>query len=187
MDHTALLLIDLQRDFLEANGRMAVSAVVASQVVSLANRLIQHGENAGWKLIFIRNEYPKSELIGNLFRKGAAIEGSRGAELDPRVIVPFSGLVLTKSRPDAFTNPELEETLASGAVHQLVVLGVMAEGCVRATAKGALNRGFAVTVVSDAVASSRGLFWRFGMRSMKNAGAIIKEGSEVLNPNSSPP
>jgi len=187
MDHTALLLIDLQRDFLEANGRMAVSAADASQVVSLANRLIQHGESAGWKLIFIKNEYPKSDLIGNLFRKGAAIEGSRGAELDPRVIVPFSGLVLTKSRPDAFTNPEVEETLTSGAVHQLVVLGVMAEGCVRATVKGAIGRGFGVTVVSDAVASSRGLFWRFGMRSMKNAGAIAKVSSEILRPCPSPP
>ena len=187
MDHTALLLIDLQRDFLEVNGRMAVSVADASQVVSLANRLIQHGVSAGWKLIFIKNRYPKSDLIGNLFRNGAAIEGSRGAELDPRVIVPFSGLVLTKSRPDAFTNPELEETLTSGAVHQLVVLGVMAEGCVRATVKDATSRGFGVTVVSDAVASTRGLFWRFGMKSMKNAGAVAKVSSEILGLCPSPP
>ena len=187
MDHTALLLIDLQRDLLEADGRMPVSAADASQVVSGANRLIQHGASAGWKLIFIKNEYPRSDFVANFFRKGAAIEDSHGAELDPRVIVPSSGLVLTKSRPDAFSNPKLEETLASGAVHRLVVLGVMAEGCVRATVNGAISRGFTVTVVSDAVASTRGLFRRFGMRSMKNAGATAKVSSEILGLHPSPP
>jgi len=187
MDHTALLLIDLQRDFLEVNGRMAVSVADASQVVSLANRLIQHGVSAGWKLIFIKNGYPKSDLIGNLFPQRRGDRGFPWGGAGSSVIVPFSGLVLTKSRPDAFTNPELEETLTSGAVHQLVVLGVMAEGCVRATVKGATSRGFGVTVVSDAVASSRGLFWRFGVRSMKNAGAIAKVSSEILGLCPSPP
>jgi nicotinamidase-related amidase len=69
----------------------------------------------------------------------------------------------------------------------MVVLGVRAEGCVRATVKGAISRGFAVVVVSDAIASSHNLFRRFRIWSIKNAGAIIKESSEVLNPSESTP
>ena len=179
MDNTALLLLDLQRDFLEANGRMAVGVAEANQVVSLANHLIQHAQCAGWNLIFIKNEYPRADRLGNLFRKGAAIEGSAGAELDPRVAVPSTGVVLTKSRPECVTNPALAEALNAGAIRRVVVLGVMAEGCVRTSVIGAIHRGFALTVVSDAVASTRALFWRFGMRSME-AGAIIKKSSEIL-------
>jgi len=183
MNHTAtaLLLLDLQRDFLEANGKMPVGVETAAQVVSLANRLVKHAESVGWELIFIRNEFPRTEWLGNLVRNGAAIKGSPGSEIDPRVTIPSTSFVFTKSKSDAFSNPAIEEALVSAGIDQVVVLGVMAEGCVRATAKSAISRGFRVTIVSDAIGSSRGFLWRLGIWSMKNAGAFIQSSSQILN------
>ena len=183
MNNTALLLIDLQRDFLETSGRMPIKARNADIVISLANRLIMHAESAGWKPVFIKNEFKKSDWIGNILRKRAAIEGSVGAEIDPRVLFPMSSSVISKSRPDAFTNPELVELLKSSGIHQIIILGVMAEGCVRATVNGARSLGFSVTVVSDGVASSRDFLKRFGLNCMKKAGASVREHSEILNLN----
>ncbi len=183
MNDTALLLLDLQRDFLETSGRMPVSAKNASIVISSANRLVMFAERAGWKHIFIKNEFRKSDWLGNLFRKRAAIEGSAGAEIDPRVIVPASSSVISKSRPDAFTNPALSAALESVGIRQIVILGVMAEGCVRATVKSARNKGFSVTVVSDGVASSRDFLNLLGLKSMQKAGASIRECSEILKHN----
>jgi nicotinamidase-related amidase len=180
MNDTALLLLDLQRDFLETGGRMPVSGRDADLVISSANRLIRHADRAGWKQIFIKNEFRKSDWIGNLFRKSAAIEGSVGAEIDPRILLPMGGSIISKSRPDAFTNPALGEALKSAGIHQIVILGVMAEGCVRATVKGARGRGFPVVVVSDAIASSRDFLKRFGLKSMKKAGTSVRECSEIV-------
>ncbi len=180
MNDTALLLLDLQRDFLETTGRMPISARNADMVISSANRLVGHAERAGWKQIFIRNAFLKSDWIGNLCRRCAAIEGSVGAEIDPRVTFPTGSSVISKSSPDAFTNPALAEVLKSAGIRQIVILGVMAEGCVRATVKGARNRGFSVTVVSDGVASTRDFLRRFGMKSMQKAGASVRECSEML-------
>jgi nicotinamidase-related amidase len=180
MNDTALLLIDLQRDFLEAGGRMPISASDADCVISTADRLVQHGVNAGWKLVFIKNEFKKSDWIGNLFRKHAAIEGTAGAEIDPRVSVPEGGSVVSKSRPDAFTNPELAGLLNGSGIHKIVILGVMAEGCVRATVNGARSLGFSVTVVSDGVASSQDFLKRFGLNRMQKAGAGLSKCSEIL-------
>jgi len=180
MSKTALLLIDLQRDFLETSGRMPISAGNADMVISLANRLIKHAESAGWTPVFIRNEFKKSDWVGNILRKRAAIEGSAGAEIDPRVLIPVSSSVISKSRPDAFTNPALAELLKSSGIHQIVILGVMAEGCVRATVNGARSLGFSVTVVSDGVASSRDFLKRFGLNRMQKAGASVRECSEIL-------
>ena len=89
-------------------------------------------------------------------------------------------MVFSKAKPDAFTNPALEEILRSAEIRHLAVLGVMAEGCVRATVNSAIRRGFSVTVVSDGVASSREFLRRFGLRSVQKAGARIRETSEVL-------
>jgi nicotinamidase-related amidase len=180
MNDTALLLLDLQRDFLETGGRLPISAADADMVIAAANRLVRHGEKAGWQQIFITNEFRKSDWIGNLFRKSAAIEGTFGAEIDPRVIIPTGSSIISKSRPDAFTNPALAEVLKSAGIRQIIILGVMAEGCVRATVKGARNRGFAVTVVFDGVASRRDFLKRFGLMSMQKAGASVRECSEIL-------
>ncbi len=180
MNDTALLVIDLQRDFLEENGRMPVGKNGADLVIASANRLLKHSESAGWLQVFIKNEYRKADWIGNLFRKGAAIEGSVGAEIDPRILFPAGALAVSKAKPDAFTNPVLAEIMSSAGIRNLVVLGVMAEGCVRATANSAIRRGFSVTVVSDGVASSREFLRRFGLKSMQKAGARIRDTSGVL-------
>jgi len=180
MSDTALLIIDLQRDFLETSGRMPIRASNADIVISSANRLIKHAESAGWRPIFIKNEFSKSDRIGNFFRKHAAIEGSAGAEIDQRVLFPVGSAVISKSRSDAFTNPELAALLNSSGINRLVILGVMAEGCVRATVNGARTLRFSVTVVSDGVASSRDFLKWFGLFCMKKAGARVRESCEML-------
>lgn len=185
-NRTALLLLDLQRDFLEANGRLPVTAEDADRVVASANRLSSHAEKSGWKLIFIKNEFRKADWIGNVFRKGAAIKGSAGAEIDPRVTVPSTASIVSKSSPDAFTNPELEEILKSESIRRLLVLGLMAEGCVRATVKSALDKGLIVTVVSDAVASTREFLKRYGLRSIRKSGAGFVECSILLRGSQAP-
>jgi nicotinamidase-related amidase len=54
MNKTALLVIDLQRDFPEANGRMSVGARNAALLIAVANRLLQHAA---------RGEYPRQRRV----------------------------------------------------------------------------------------------------------------------------
>src|SRR5208282_3149341 len=114
--------LDLQRDFLEADGRMSVGVKNGARVITTANRLLRHARGAGWKEIFIKNEFPRADQIGNLFRNGAAIQGSVGAEIDPRIHLPADGLVLSRSKSDAFTNPVLAAVLGSLRIRHLVIL-----------------------------------------------------------------
>ncbi len=180
MNNTALVLIDLQRDFLEINGRMHVSSKNAVSVISSANTLIKHAKVSGWKVIFIKNEYKKSDWIGNLFRRYASIERSLGAEIDPRVLLSENDLIITKSKSDAFTNPEFEKILKNSGTNRIVVLGVMTEGCVRATVKSAIHKGFSVTLVSDGTASTKDFLKSFGVASAQKAGASIMKCYETV-------
>lgn len=180
MINTALLLLDLQRDFLEADGRLTVGKENAEPVIQSANRLLSHAQSAGWKLVFVKNEFRKRDWIGNFFRNHAAIEGAAGAQIDPRVAVPATAPIFVKSRPDAFTNPGLEKMLRDASIRRLIVLGVMTEACVCATVKGAIRRGFEVTVVSDGVASMEAASKQSGLKKMQCAGAGIKDCPELL-------
>ena len=72
--------------------------------------------------------------------------------IDRRVKV-INGNDFEKNRTDAFSNRQFEQLLIDKQVDELYLVGVDAAYCVYYTALGALNRGYRLTVVTDAVAS----------------------------------
>jgi len=170
----AVLLIDLQRDFLDSgNGRMPVDRPGAEAVVRAANGVLSGRVLAGALPVLVLSEFPRDAFIANFFRKNAAVAGSAGAMLDPRIENAGTARGFTKAAPSAFSNPELEKYLRAEGVNELHVLGVFAEGCVRATVAEAVKLGFAVDVHAEAVASDRRWKKRFALWAMRRAGAEI--------------
>jgi nicotinamidase-related amidase len=129
--------------------------------------------------VFIANQFSPSDWVGNFFRNQSAIRGSAGAALDSRIATD-GWPVFTKEKADAFSNPELVSYLGAQETTHLVIAGVFAEGCVRATATGAVRRGYHVTVVSDGVESDTEWKKRFGLWSIRRSGAQILTSDEFL-------
>ena len=176
---SAVLLIDLQRDFLAGPGaRMPVSAQSTEQVLRVANAILAGRRLAESLRFMVVNEFPASAHVPNFFRRHAAIAGSQGAELDPRLDHAENIKRISKSSASAFTNPELNEVLRASGTEHLYVLGVMTEGCVRATVVDAIRRGFRVTVIDNGIASNAEWKHRLGVWLMKRAGAEF-EGISV--------
>ena len=87
-------------------------------------------------------------------RHGAAMAGSPGARLDPRIEATPDIRVFAKERDDAFSNAALEPYLRSEGLGRIGIVGVMAQGCVRATALGARKLGFGVVVPGEGIATN---------------------------------
>lgn len=174
MTRQATLLMDLQRDFLGAEAsRMPVQADAIPALLRTANAILAKTVLPDALPILVVNEFPASDRIANIFRHGAAVAGTPGARLDPRIVADRSVKVLAKARPSAFSNPELERLLRAEGVTDLFVMGVFAEGCVRSTVLDAKRRGYGVHVIADAVASNAGWKKQFALWAMKRAGARI--------------
>ena len=150
-DRSALLVIDMQEDFLSPRGRLPVEPAAVSSLVESVNHAIAEAAAGGIPVIHIVNRFPAARL-SNLFRNFAAIEGSAGAAIDERVSVGTAP-VLSKRRGDAFSNPALGALLTRQGVNRVILAGVHANGCVLATARGALRRGYVAGVLSGCVAS----------------------------------
>lgn len=76
--------------------------------------------------------------------------GQSGVEFQPR-FVPLSGEhVVEKNVPDAFAQTGLERWLHARGISQLVIVGVITNNSVEATARSAGNLGFDAIVASDA-------------------------------------
>ncbi|MGH8455488.1 MAG: cysteine hydrolase family protein [Stenotrophobium sp.] len=170
----AVLLMDLQHDFLGAEGsRLPVQSDDAAAVIGAANAILSKQALAHAIPVLVVNQFPVTDRLANLFRNGAAVAGTPGANLDARIQSTGQAKVIIKASSSAFTNPELDRYLQAGKITDLYVMGVFAEGCVRATVFDARRRGYSVHVIADAIASSASWKKRFALWAMKRVGVNI--------------
>jgi len=148
----ALLVIDMQIDYIDENGKFPIERNQINNLIKTINNIIVDFNNNDYQIIYIRNIFRKND-IKNIFRNFAVVEGTAGAELDPRINI-VSDNILNKYTPNAFSNEELGNFLMKNQINELYVCGVMADECVYETALGAFDRNYIVNYISNAVGSS---------------------------------
>lgn len=175
---TALLLLDLQRDLLEAEGRMPVAQAQVGPLLETAAALHEAARAQGLPILRVENVYAPAD-VGNLFRNGATIRSTPGAAWDSRA-PGDADAVFEKEAPDAFTNPDFDAALRARQVDHLVVTGVFADGCVTWTTRGALNRGYRVTLLRDGVAAGSDQAREAALEALKAEGVTIADRVEAM-------
>jgi len=180
IERTALLVLDMQVDFLSPRGRLPVDQTQVKPMIDLANRLATDpGDRFDIDPVYIANAFSSFDFIGNLARNHAAVEGSNDARLDPRLEL-VGDTVFHKQLPDAFSNEQLDAYLRAERITKLVVVGVFADQCVRSTVQAALNRGYEVAVVQDGVAAATAADREQAYADLVDDGAkIVKAGRFV--------
>jgi biuret amidohydrolase len=171
--HCALIVIDMQRDFLDPRGYVAQTGVDVSLLrvtIEPVQRLLGGARSLGIRVIHTREGHRPdlSDLTGFKRQRtegsGAAI-GSRGplgrllvrGEFGHDIIdevAPLPGeAVIDKPGFGAFYATDLELLLRAHGITQLVLAGVTSDICVHSTLREAVDRGFHCTTVSDACAA----------------------------------
>ena len=151
MKKSALLIIDIQKDFTESSGRLPVDPNHAEQIISNINSIIASAETIDLLPVYIGNEYRKYDPL-NVFRNFASLEASEGSKLDPRLQVKNSHY-FSKQTENAFSNSFLVEFLRTSCVEYVYLCGLYAEACVFKTFQGPRKLGLASSIVRDAIAS----------------------------------
>jgi maleamate amidohydrolase len=175
---SAVVLLDLQRDFLESSGRMPIDPAQVEPVLRTASELTAAASRAGWPVVRVINDFDPGDL-GNLFRNRAAVRGTAGAEWDPRAPAPAE-VVVTKQAPDAFSNARLSTFLEERQVVTLLVSGVFADQCVAATIGTARARGFRVVVVREGVGAANAASWRSALDGYSRQGVELLDDVGAL-------
>jgi len=104
--------------------------------------------------VYIRQEFPRNSFISFLFPTFPE-EGDPDTEIVSSVYIT-GAKVFPKSKADSFTNPELQKFLEGIGAGTLYITGLAAEACVERTIKGALEKGYRVIVIKEAVLSMWG-------------------------------
>lgn len=150
----ALMVIDVQEDYTGVFGKQPPLFKNVDAQIKTINRLINNASKSGMKVVYIRQIFDNNFFTRKFI--GRAIDGLPGTEVDNRIKVINSN-DFTKKISDAFSNPKLEAFLISSQVNEVYLVGLDAAYCVYYTAMGALNRGYRVTVVEDAVMTRKNM------------------------------
>jgi nicotinamidase-related amidase len=168
---TALLVVDMQRAFLDPGEAMEVPA--ARDIVPQIQTLLELFRSRGLPVVFTEFTYSERVpvLVGLLHpehqraapgaRRGfglpssSCLLGEANVHVIPDLAPRPDELVVTKHYYDGFNGSALDHALRARGVTHLVLTGTMTDICVLATAVGGMNREYRMTVVEDATATLR--------------------------------
>jgi nicotinamidase/pyrazinamidase len=156
-EHTALLVVDMQRDFMPGG---ALPVPGADTLFGQVSHYVALFGNAGAPIFFSRDWHAPDHC--SFVRQGGrwpphCIAGTAGAEFPAQILPPDGAVVISKGTDrdhdaySAFEGTALAELLHARGVEELWVAGVALDYCVRATVLDALRHGFRVMVLVGAV------------------------------------
>jgi nicotinamidase-related amidase len=192
LDKAALLIIDMQRDFLEPGGFGAALGNDVSRLqmaVGPCREVLGAARRRGMLVIHTREGH-RSDLAdapplkvnrGDPARRIGApgpmgrilIRGEPGHDIIPELYPKPGEPVIDKPGKGAFYQTDLELMLKNRAIDTLLVCGVTTEVCVNTTVREANDRGFRCIVLADCCGSYFPEFHAAGLAMIKAQGGIF--------------
>ncbi len=189
---TALVVIDMQRDFLLPGGfgeTLGNDVSLLQKVVPPLAEVLAAARASGMLVIHTReghladlSDCPPAKLqrgkpsqrIGDQGTLGRIlIRGEYGHDIIDE-LAPIDGeVVIDKPGKGAFYATELQDVLEQAGITHLIVTGVTTEVCVHTTVREANDRGYDCMVLSDCVGSYFPEFQRVGLEMVSAQGGIF--------------
>ncbi len=164
---TALLVVDVQNDFADPAGSLAVRG--GESVVPVLDRQIRAAREAGTTIVYTQDWHPEStphfakdggiwpvhcvqDSWGAALHKALTVDGSivrKGANGEDG----YSGFTMREPLSGATVPTELEDLLRDRAIVRVVIGGLATDYCVLETALDAARLGFETVVLTDAIAA----------------------------------
>jgi len=199
---TALVIIDMQRDFLEPGGfgeSLGNDVSRLQSAVGPCRAVLAAARRHGLTVIHTReghrpdlSDAPPAKLsrgapnmrIGDPGPMGRIlIRGEAGHDIVPELYPAPGEIVIDKPGKGAFYATGLGELLQQRGIDTLLVCGVTTEVCVNTTVREANDRGYHCLVIADACGSYFPEFHAAGLAMIKAQGAIfgwVTQSSDVL-------
>jgi biuret amidohydrolase len=199
---TALVIIDMQRDFLEPGGfgeSLGNDVSRLHSAIGPCQQLLSAARHRGMLVIHTReghradlSDAPPAKIQRGAphLRIGAAgpmgrilVRGEPGHDIIAQLAPVADEPIIDKPGKGAFYATDLHSILANRGIETLIVCGVTTEVCVHTTVREANDRGFRCLVPSDCCASYFPEFHEVGLRMIQAQGAIfgwVTDSARVL-------
>lgn len=190
---TALVVIDMQRDFLDPQGYAAMAGLDVSllrEAIPGVTRVLAAAREAGLLIVHTREaNAPDLSDVPPAFmeatrRTGAPvgsagplgrllIRGEYGAGIVDELAPRGAEIVIDKPGFSAFEGTALGSMLTMRGIRSLILCGITTEVCVSSTLRTAIDRGFRCVTLRDACASADVSLHDAAMRMIQVEGGVF--------------
>jgi len=180
-ERAALLVIDMQRFFLESSSPTFTCGGLA--VLPNVKRLITAFREARRPVIFTRHVHHPQGIDAGIMGwwwQGMCLEGSPESEIRDEISPLPNEKVVLKHRYSAFYNTDLETVLRCLKIEDLVISGVMTNLCCESTARDAYHRDYRVFFPADATATINEEMHLASLLNLAFGFSFVTAASEVL-------
>ena len=199
---TAVVMIDMQRDFLEPGGfgqTLGNDVSLLWKAVAPARALLAGARQLGMLIVHTREGHrpdlsdappAKIERGSPSLRIGAPgplgrilIRGEKGHDIIPELAPAEGEPVVDKPGKGAFYATDLQSILQNRRVENLIVDGVTTKMCVHTTVREANDRGYRCVVAGDCCGSYFPEFHEMGLKMIKAQGGIfgwVSDSARIL-------
>ena len=202
MARTAVIIIDMQRDFLEPGGfgaSLGNDVTLLGAAVEPCRKLLAAAREWGMLIVHTReghrpdlSDAPRAKVergaphlrIGDPGPMGRIlVRGEAGHDIIPALYPLSCEPVIDKPGKGAFHATDLHAILQNRAIENLIVCGVTTEVCVHTTVREGNDRGYRCIVPGDCCASYFPEFHEVGLRMIAAQGGIfgwVTDSNRVL-------
>jgi nicotinamidase-related amidase len=139
----ALIVVDVQESFRQRSNWQATSN---PDIVAQVSKLVAAARASGDLVVWVLHSEPGSGTVFDPANGHVRLmDGLDRREDEPQIL---------KTSVNAFTTTNLQQTLTSAGVGEIVICGIRTEQCCETTARVGSDLGFAVTFVTDATATT---------------------------------
>jgi len=189
---TALLIIDMQRDFVEPGGfgeALGNDVSILRKTIAPIKKILEACRKRGMMIVHTREGHradltdcPPSKLergrpkrkIGDDGAMGRLlVRGEKGHDIIAELYPKPGEIVIDKPGKGAFYATDFEAILRNRGIKSLIVCGVTTEVCVNTTVREANDRGFNCVVLDDCVGSYFPEFQKAALAMIKAQGGIF--------------
>lgn len=192
VSHTALVIIDMQRDFIEPGGfgeTLGNNVALLEAIVPACQTVLGAWRRAGGRVVHTREAHrpdlsdcpPAKRLRGNpSLRIGDVgpmgrilVAGEPGNQIIP-ALSPMAGeTVIDKPGKGMFYGTNLHEQFQKAGITHLLFMGVTTEVCVQTSMREANDRGYDCLLLEDCTESYFPHFKAAAVEMLRAQGAII--------------
>lgn len=178
-DDTALIVVDMQNDFVKEGGSLKVDAAEAT--VPEIKDLLERARKAGLKIAFTQDTQFEGDLEFEIWPEHCLI-GSEGWQIIDELKPREHELICRKNRYDGFYGTWLEHYLSRvWKVNNVVIVGTVANICVLHTAAAAGLRWFKIAVPANGISALTEFDQALTLRQVSTlyGGSIVKACADI--------
>jgi nicotinamidase-related amidase len=179
LDDTAVIVVDMQNDFVHENGSLVVPA--ARETVPNIQRLLAAAREVDVPVVYTQDTTFPDDLEFDIWPEHC-LQGTWGWEIVKELEPQPEDLIVPKSRYDAFYESWLDHFLTRiWQVHSLVIVGTVSNICVAHTCASAGLRWFEIVVPANGISALNTFDQALTLRQVSGlyAGTVVRSTDDI--------